>query len=240
MAQIHFKERVNSSNNSTASGILASCIKAVLGLMLFGFGVYLTIQANIGVAPWDAFNLGLSKTFGILYGTASVAVSFTLIAVDLLLRERIGLGTVLDAIVVGKTVDLFNWLNVVPAIEKNLPASMAVMLIGLFIMGLAQVVYMKAGLCCGPRDSLMLAINRRLKKLPVGAVSILMMVIVLFLGWRMGGPIGIGTIISTFGMGLLMQLAFVITRFEPKNVKHQGFVESWKVLTGKNTGVYGE
>ena len=104
------------------------------------------------------------------------------------------------------------------------------MLTGLFIMGLAQVVYMKAGLCCGPRDSLMLAINRRLKKLPVGAVSVIMMVIVLFAGWRLGGPIGIGTIICTFGIGALMQLAFTVTRFEPKNVKHTGFAECLKMV----------
>ena len=168
--------------NNTAWDIAKNSITAALGLMLFGLGVHLTIQANIGVAPWDTLNMGLSKTFGILYGTASVIVSFTIIAIDILLRERIGIGTVLDAIVVGKTVDLLNWLDIVPDMEDNFPVSIGMMLIGLFIMGLGQVVYMRAGLCCGPRDSLMLAINRRLKKLPVGAVSVLMMIIVLLVG----------------------------------------------------------
>ena len=222
--------------NHTLSDIAKHSVIAALGLMLFGFGVYLTIQANIGVAPWDAFNLGLSKTFGILYGTASVMVSFTIIVIDILLGERIGIGTVLDAVIVGKTVDLLNYINIVPAIEGSLPLSIAVMLTGLFIMGLAQVVYMKAGLCCGPRDALMLGINRRLKMLPVGAISVLMMVIVLFAGWRLGGPIGFGTIICTFGIGTLMQLAFAITRFEPKAVEHTGFAESWRIMTGKMTG----
>ena len=123
--------------NDTVSAIAKHSAMAVLGLMLFGFGVHLTIQANIGVAPWDTLNLGLSKTLGILYGTASVVVSFTIIAIDLLLREQIGIGTVLDAIVVGKTVDLFNWMDIVPDIEGNLAVSIAVMLVGLFIMGLA-------------------------------------------------------------------------------------------------------
>lgn len=221
--------------NNTVYDIAKHSVMAVLGLMLFGFGVHLTIQANIGVAPWDTFNLGVSKTFGILYGTASVIVSFTIIAIDLLLRERIGIGTVLDAIVVGKTVDLLNFIDIIPSIEGNMPVSIAMMITGLFIMGLAQVVYMKAGLCCGPRDSLMLAINRRLKKLPVGAVSVLMMVIVLFAGWRLGGPIGIGTIICTFGIGAFMQLAFTVTRFEPKNVKHTGFVDCWVIIRSGKT-----
>ena len=221
--------------NDTVYDIAKHSVMAALGLMLFGFGVHLTIQANIGVAPWDTFNLGMSQTFGILYGTASVIVSFTIIAIDLLLRERIGIGTVLDAIVVGKTVDLLNFIDIIPSIEGNMPVSIAMMITGLFIMGLAQVVYMKAGLCCGPRDSLMLAINRRLKKLPVGAVSVLMMVIVLFAGWRLGGPIGIGTIICTFGIGAFMQLAFTVTRFEPKNVKHTGFVDCWVIIRSGKT-----
>lgn len=157
-------------------------------------------------------------------------VSFAIIAVDLLLREPIGIGTVLDAVVVGKTVDLINWLGIIPFVEDNITVSIAVMLTGLFIMGLGQVVYMKAGLCCGPRDSLMLAINRRFKKLPVGAVSVLMMLIVLFVGRRLGGPIGIGTIVCTFGIGIMMQFAFVITRFEPKDVEHTGFLECWNIL----------
>ncbi|MGN1333674.1 MAG: YitT family protein [Anaerovoracaceae bacterium] len=216
--------------NNTAWDIAKNSITAALGLMLFGLGVHLTIQANIGVAPWDTLNMGLSKTFGILYGTASVIVSFTIIAIDILLCERIGIGTVLDAIVVGKTVDLLNWLDIVPDMEDNFPVSIGMMLIGLFVMGLGQVVYMRAGLCCGPRDSLMLAINRRLKKLPVGAVSVLMMIIVLLVGWRLGGPIGIGTIVCTFGIGIMMQFAFVITRFEPKDVEHTGFLECWNML----------
>ena len=216
--------------NNTTLNIARNSLIATLGLMLFGLGVHLTIQADIGVAPWDALNLGLSKTFGILYGTASVIVSFAIIAVDLLLREPIGIGTVLDAVVVGKTVDLINWLGIIPFVEDNITVSIAVMLIGLFIMGLGQVVYMRAGLCCGPRDSLMLAINRRLKKLPVGAVSVLMMIIVLLVGWRLGGPIGIGTIVCTFGIGIMMQFAFVITCFEPKDVEHTGFLECWNIL----------
>ena len=83
--------------------LLKKTLLAAIGLICFGAGVYLTIQANIGVAPWDALNLGLSKTFGILYGTASVGVSVILILIDLLLKEHIGIGTILDAVLVGKT-----------------------------------------------------------------------------------------------------------------------------------------
>lgn len=136
--------------------LLKKTLLAAIGLICFGAGVYLTIQANIGVAPWDALNLGLSKTFGILYGTASVGVSVILILIDLLLKEHIGIGTILDAVLVGKTVDFLNWLDLIPS-QENIWAGIVMMLIGFFIMGLSQVIYMKAGLCCGPRDSLLLA-----------------------------------------------------------------------------------
>lgn len=95
--------------------LLKKTLLAAIGLICFGAGVYLTIQANIGVAPWDALNLGLSKTFGILYGTASVGVSVILILIDLLLKEHIGIGTILDAVLVGKTVDFLNWFDLIPS-----------------------------------------------------------------------------------------------------------------------------
>ena len=150
--------------------LLKKTLLAAIGLICFGAGVYLTIQANIGVAPWDALNLGLSKTFGILYGTASVGVSVILILIDLLLKEHIGIGTILDAVLVGKTVDFLNWLDLIPS-QENIWAGIVMMLIGFFIMGLSQVIYMKAGLCCGPRDSLLLACSRRIRKMMPRNVS---------------------------------------------------------------------
>jgi uncharacterized membrane protein YczE len=100
--------------NKTRLDILKNSLLAVAGLMTFAVGAYLIIQANIGVNPWDTFCIGLSQKLGILYGTASIIISFSVIALDILLREKIGLGTILDAIVVGKTVDLLNWLDIVP------------------------------------------------------------------------------------------------------------------------------
>ena len=91
----------------------------IAGVSLFvnGFGVYLTMHASIGAAPWDVFNLGLSKTLGIIYGTASISVSVLVIVIDILLKEPIGLAMLLDAVVVGKSVDFFNWLDIVPVPE---------------------------------------------------------------------------------------------------------------------------
>ena len=104
--------------NQTPLDVLKNSLLAAFGLFCFGVGVYLTIQANIGVAPWDAFCIGLSQKLGILYGTASIMISLTIVVIDLLLKERIGIGMILDAIVVGKAVDFCNWLNPVPALQN--------------------------------------------------------------------------------------------------------------------------
>ena len=83
---------------------------AAVSLFVNGFGIYLTIRANIGAAPWDVLNLGVSHTLGIYYGSASIAISLTILLIDILLREPIGLAMFVDAVVVGKSVDFFNWL----------------------------------------------------------------------------------------------------------------------------------
>lgn len=215
--------------NNTRIDILKNSIFATLGLMLFAFGSYLIIQANIGVEPWIAFAIGLSNQLGILYGTASILISFSVIVIDLLLKEKIGLGTILDAIVVGKTVDLLNWLDLVPQ-SHNLWISLAMMIVAFFIMGIAQYVYMKAELSCGPRDALLVALSKRAPKMPIGFINIILLAVVLVIGWKLGGPIGIGTIISPFGIGLMQQLAFNLVKFEPKNVTHQSLIGSIKVI----------
>ena len=221
-------------SNETPAQIFRNMLLAASGLFSFGFGVYLTIQANIGVAPWDTLMLGVSQVTDISYGNISVMMSVVIICIDLMMKERIGLGTILDAIIVGKTVDLFNWLNLVPLLE-NTAAGIAVMLVAELIMGFAVYVYMRAGLCCGPRDSLTMGIGRRLKKVPIGWVNNMILVVVLFFGWRLGGPIGIGTLIAAVASGIMVQLAFNVMKFEPKDVIHQGFFESIKVLTGKGS-----
>lgn len=220
---------LNKIQNQTPGSILKNSVLAAFGLFGFGVGVYLTIQANIGVAPWDTFYLGVNKVTGIQYGTISVAVSFIVIAIDLLLKERIGIGMLLDAVVVGKTVDLMNWLDLVPA-QQNLFAGILVMLLGLFIMGFSQYLYMTAGLCCGPRDSLLVALGKRMPKVPIGIVSTGILLTVFILGWLLDGPIGVGTIIAVVLQGNIMQLAFNIMKFEPKDVVHQDLLQSMKVI----------
>ncbi len=220
--------------NDSTKNILLNAGSAIIGLMLFAFGVYLSIQANIGVDPWSVLCFGVSNTLGILYGNASLIICATLIVIDLAAGEKIGLGTILDAIVVGKTVDLLNWLNLIP-VSTSLPLSIFMLLLSFFIMGWSQYFYMKSGLCCGPRDTFQITVGRRMPKIPIGIVDVFILLVVFAGGLLLGerDSVGVGTLLAPIAMGLLQQFAFNIMKFEPKDVEHQGFFKSLRIIFGK-------
>jgi uncharacterized membrane protein YczE len=220
------------SENSTARAIIMNMVIAAVSLFINGFGVYMTIQANIGAGPWDVLNLGISKSAGILYGTASIIVSYAILGIDIALREPIGIAMFIDAFVVGKAVDFFNRIDAVKKCD-SLVTGIPVMILGLFIMAYTQYTYMSASLGCGPRDTLLVALAKRVRKVPIGAVSIALLGMATFIGWLLGGPVGIGTIICAFGTGPIMQIAFKTVRFDATRVHHQHLTRSFRVFWEK-------
>ncbi|MBQ1742952.1 MAG: hypothetical protein II045_07675 [Oscillospiraceae bacterium] len=205
---------------------------AAVSLFVNGFGIYLTIQANIGAAPWDVLSLGLSRTLGILYGSASIAVSLTILLIDVLLREPIGIAMFIDAVVVGKSVDFFNWLHPVAPCQ-SLRSAIPMMIVGLFIIAYTQYTYMVASLGCGPRDTLLVGLARRAPRVPIGAMSIALLSTATLLGWLLGGPVGLGTLICAFGAGPIMQFAFRTVRFDATGIRHQNLRDSLRVLLSR-------
>ena len=218
--------------NRTAGAIFLNMLIAAVSLFVNGFGIYLTIQANIGAAPWDVLSLGLSKTLGLLYGSASIAVSLTILLIDVLLREPIGIAMFIDAVVVGKSVDFFNWLHPVAPCQ-SLRSAIPVMIVGLFIIAYTQYTYMVASLGCGPRDTLLVGLARRAPRVPIGAMSIALLSTATLLGWLLGGPVGLGTLICAFGAGPIMQFAFRTVRFDATGIRHQNLRDSLRVLLSR-------
>ena len=198
----------------------ARIVRASLGLAICSMGSYLMIQANVGLSPWDCLNMGLSLRTGLSYGTCSVLISVIIIILDLLMKEHIGIGTLLDAVICGLCVDLWRFLGLVP-MQHTLLGGIAVCVAAQFAFAFGQCVYMKAALCCGPRDSLLVGVGKRLSRWPIGAVNAALFAAVLLLGMLMRGPVGLGTVIGVFGMGAAFQLAVRIMRFEPRAVRHE-------------------
>lgn len=218
--------------NCKPRDILFNMMIAFVSLFVNGFGVYLTIRAGLGGAPWDVLNLGLSNTLGILYGTASIAVSLTILGIDVALREPIGIAMIIDALTVGKSVDFFNYIDVVP-VPKTVYGGVLMIVFGLFVIGYTQLFYMRAALGCGPRDTLIVGTARHLKKLPIGLVSIIIQSMATLVGYLLGGKVGLGTLICAFGAGPVMQLAFVTAHFDATGIKHQNIFESLKIIFAK-------
>ena len=213
----------------TRKKIVLQWLQIAAGLLVFSFGVHLTIFANIGLAPWDCLGMGIAKHTPLNYGLSMTCMAVVILGIDLLLRERIGFGTIIDALLTGNFVQMFNDLNPFP-LNTNLFAGIGIMLAGFVFMALGMWIYMKGEQCCGPRDALLVGLGKRLPKLPIGLVEILLWAAVLLVGWLLGGPVGIGTVISTFGAGLVMQLVYQIVRFEPRDVRHRDVIATTKTL----------
>ena len=209
--------------------IVLQWLRIVLGLLVFAFGVHLTIFANIGLAPWDCLGMGIARHTPLNYGLSMTAMSLLILGIDLLLKEKIGYGTVIDALLTGNCVQMYNGLNPVEE-NRSVPMGIVLMLAGFVFMALGMYIYMRGEQCCGPRDSLLVGIGKRLPRLPIGIVEILLWAAVLLAGWLLGGPVGIGTLISTFGAGLVMQLVYSLLRFEPRSLRHQDIVTVTKRL----------
>ena len=198
---------------------------ASAGLLLFAFGYYMQLRICIGGTPWHTLNEGLSQTLGITFGQASIFVSVLVILSDLLLKEPIGLGTILDAFLVGWGADFFLWWDPIPY-QDGLLGSWVVLFASMVIVCVSQVIYMKAELSCGPRDALMVALGKRVRKIPIGAVNIAMNVAVLVIGYCMGGTVGLGTLINMVATGVVLEAVFRLCKFEARDVVHEGLADT--------------
>ncbi|MBR5381892.1 MAG: hypothetical protein IK136_04655 [Oscillospiraceae bacterium] len=212
--------------------LILKWLRVVLGLLVFSFGVHLTIFANIGLAPWDCLGMGIALHTPLTYGLSMTVMSVVILGIDLLLKERIGVGTILDALLTGNFVQAFNDLNPFP-LDHSLPAGVIIMLVGFVFMAFGMFVYMSAAQCCGPRDTLLVGLGKRMPRLPIGVVWFILWAVVLIAGWLLGGPVGIGTVIGTFGSSLVVQLVYSLLHFEPRSVRHRDVFETMRLFFGK-------
>lgn len=204
-------------------------VRLIFGLFLFAMGLVLSIQANIGLAPWDAFSMGISKISGISYGKIVILVGVAIIGADLLLKEKIGFGSVLNAILIGSFVDLIQAADVIPMMA-NFWTGTLMLLCGLALISVASYFYIGAGLGCGPRDALMVALVRRFPKVSVGWIRSLLEGSVLVIGWLLGGKVGLGTVLSVFGIGVLLDLTFKIFNFDITTINHESLIDTIKAI----------
>jgi uncharacterized membrane protein YczE len=183
-----------------------------IGFALFGLSIALTIESNLGTGTWSVFEVAIANLTGLSVGTITVIVGFSVLFIALALREKIGWGTLGNILSIGPWLDLCLWL--LPSVKGNLFIQTAMLLLAVLTQGIASAIYIGVDAGAGPRDSLMLAIHRTTHitlRLARGMIE----VSVFLLGWLLGGPAGIGTLVFALLIGPSVQWAFKIFNVRP-------------------------
>ncbi|WP_312167949.1 hypothetical protein [Microbacterium sp.] len=180
--------------------IVERIVQLLVGLFLYGVALGLMVRGGIGVAPWDVLALGISGQAGIGYGVVTVLVSVIVLLLWIPLRQRVGLGTLLNALLVGPSADLA--LFVIPA-PPSIWVGAPMFVAGLLLLAFATGLYIAADFGPGPRDGLMTGLVARTGR-PVWLVRTLIEGSVLLIGFLLGGPVGVGTVLFAFGVGPLV------------------------------------
>lgn len=171
-----------------------------VGLVLFGVGIGFMLRSNLGLPPWDVLHQGLAVGLGLTVGIWSIIVSFVVLALWLPLRERYGIGTLLNALIIGVMIDVTS--AVLPA-AGSAPVAGVMLMFGILLIGFASGLYVGANLGPGPRDGLMTAIARR--GLSIRLTRWLLEIAVLVTGWLLGGTFGVGTVAFALLIGPIVQ-----------------------------------
>lgn len=180
------------------------------GFALFGFSIAMLIQAGLGTGPWVVLEVALARLSGISIGTMIVLMGAAVLSGAVLLREPIGWGTIGNILFIGPWTDLS--LRFLPPGE-SLPVQVGMLLFAILLMGMATAIYISVDAGAGPRDSLMLAIER-VTGWSLRAARTSIEVIVVVTGWLLGGPAGAGTVVFALLIGPAVQWGFRLFRVE--------------------------
>lgn len=191
----------------------------LLGLLVYALGIVLTLQADMGVTPWNTFHLGVSMKTGMTIGTTISVTGLFIIVFNIFAKEKIGVGTLLNMWLIGVFVDLILSIGLIPK-ATSLVGGLSLIFSGMFVIAIASWLYIGAGLGAGPRDGLMVAFMKWTGK-PVGIVRPAIEITVLIIGIFLGGQIGIGTPLIALTLGPICQIVFKAVKFDVKGIQHQ-------------------
>jgi uncharacterized membrane protein YczE len=186
-------------------------IRCVLGLALFAVGISLQMNANIGAPPWDVFHQGVANQTDITIGKIIVITGCFLLLLWIPLKQKPGLGTILNALEIGLVADIA--LGVIPE-PSSIFIQVPMALLGIVVVAIGSGLYIGSALGPGPRDGLMTGLAKR--GIPIRVGRTVLEVIVLVTGWLLGGQVGVATFAFAFGVGPLVQ--FFLPRLAVKKL----------------------
>ena len=200
-------------------------LQMAVAFFLYSLGIYLGIHANVGLAPWDAFASGIASAVGTSYGVMNVATGLTVLISVGIFKEKFGISTPLNTVLIGMGVDVIESWNLLPYLDHFF-GGILMLLTGQFFICVGTVLYIPLAMGGGPRDSLMLALAKRFPKVRIGVVRGCIEGTVLFIGWLFGAKVGIGTVIAVFGIGTMLQLTCTLFHSDLKGVVHESCLDT--------------
>ena len=179
-----------------------------LGLVLFGLGESILIASGAGVSPWTVLAQGISGKTGWSIGFVTMIVSFAILVLWIPLRQKPGMGTLLNALIIAFMIDFSLVLLPYP---ETLLWQLIQAAIGVLVVGLASGIYLTANLGAGPRDGLMTGLQEK-TGMPIATIRIGIEVTVVSIGWYLGGVVGVGTLFFAFGIGPCVAIGILFVR----------------------------
>jgi uncharacterized membrane protein YczE len=179
-----------------------------LGLVLFGLGESILIASGAGVSPWTVLAQGISGKTGWSIGFVTMIVSFAILVLWIPLRQKPGMGTLLNALIIAFMIDFSLVLLPYP---ETLLWQLIQAAIGVLVVGLASGIYLTANLGAGPRDGLMTGLQAK-TGMPIATIRIGIEVTVVSIGWYLGGVVGVGTLFFAFGIGPCVAIGILFVR----------------------------
>ncbi len=178
----------------------------IAGLALFAFGIVLQVESELGLSPWDVLSQGLSRHTPLSFGAANIAVALVVLACAWALGARIGVGTLANATLIGVFIDVFSSIEAVARLsEHGVAVRTGLLAVAILLVGVASALYIGAWLGAGPRDSLMLVVNRR-TGLRIGLARTMVEIGAVAAGFALGGTVGFGTVAFAVAVGPAVEL----------------------------------
>ena len=179
-----------------------------IGLTLFGLGEGLLIVSFAGASPWSVLAQGIALNINLSVGIITIFISLGVLILWIPLNQKLGIGTILNAIIIGLMIDVC--IKFVPTPE-NFIYQIILAILAVLTVGLGGGIYLVANLGAGPRDGLMVGLQKK-TNLPIAAVRGSLEITVMSIGWYLGGTVGVGTLLFAFGIGPAVALGLFIVR----------------------------
>ena len=198
------------------------------GLFLYALGMLAMLHAIVGTAPWDTFNLGVINYVPITFGQGSQIIGLFVLAISYFIGVIPGIASILNMYFIGFFIDVIDSTGLIKT-PGSFIGKLVLLIIGILTIGWATYFYLKVELGAGPRDGLMEGLVKKLNK-PVWLIRGTIELSVLTIGYLLGGPVGVGTLITAFTMGFSVQFAFKIGKYDSKIVEHENLIQTIKRL----------